>query len=146
MRKGEKPTSGWTYLFRMQNILNQQKETRDHVQSTLTNLFDNRRLRIASTDPYLPSVIYFLLFFLSVFILFFSFLVGTKNMYTHAFICACLALPLCLTITTVAAMDYPYSTRLVQSDAPLGLSLESNFIFLFFFGPTVVQQKKNMEE
>jgi hypothetical protein len=112
MRKGEKPTSGWKYLFRMQNILNQQKEPRDHVQSSLTNLFDNRRLRIASTDPYLPSVIYFLLFFLSVFILFFSFLVGTKNMYSHAFICACLALPLCLTITTVAAMDYPYSTQI----------------------------------
>ena len=112
MRKGKKPTSGWPYLFRMQNILNQQKETRDHIQTNLTNLFDNRRLRIASTDPYLPSVIYFLLFFLSVFILFFSFLVGTNNMYSHAFICACLALPLCLTITTVAAMDYPYSTQI----------------------------------
>ena len=112
MRKGMKPTSGWKYLFDIQNIINQHKDVSDHAQTMLTNLFDNRRLRIASTEAYLPSVVYVLMFFLSFFLLFFSFLVGTKNMWGHAFLCICLAVALSLTMTTVIAVDYPYRTQI----------------------------------
>ena len=114
MKQGMKPTSGWNYLFQMQHIINQHKDkdASDHTQTMLTQLFDNRRLRIASTESYLPSVVYTLMFFLSFFLLFFSFLVGTKSVWFHVFLCIGLAIALSLTLTTVIAVDSPYRTQI----------------------------------
>lgn len=112
MEKGIKPTTGWKYLFQIQNILNAQKEPSQNVQSMVTNLFDNRRLRIAQTEAYLPSIIYFLILFLSFLILLFSCLFGTSSIRYHGIMCLILALPICLTITTIIAIDNPYQTQI----------------------------------
>ena len=112
MEKGIMPTSGWKYLFQIQNILNVQKEPPHHIQSLVTNLFDQRRLRIAQTEAYLPSIIYFLILFLSFLILLFSCLFGTSNIWAHGLMCLGLALAICFTITTIIAIDYPYQTQI----------------------------------
>jgi len=118
MRKSMKPTSGWNYLINIQKIITdcKPKSLQDNIlvnniQRKFTQLLDARRKRIAASLNNIPFVIYILIFFISAFLIFFTFFFGL-NKWTHMLFCFCLSVLISLCIVVIIALDCPFRTQI----------------------------------
>jgi hypothetical protein len=113
-----KPTSGWNYLINIQKIITdcKPKSLQDNIlvnniQRKFTQLLDARRKRIAASLNNIPFVIYILIFFISAFLIFFTFFFGL-NKWTHMLFCFCLSVLISLCIVVIIALDCPFRTQI----------------------------------
>jgi len=118
MRKSIKPVSGWNYLIEIQNIItnlvpSNVKESilLNNMQTKMSELLDARRKRIQSSLNNIPFVIYTLIFFISAFLIFFTFFFGISP-WTHILFCTSLAILISLCIVVIIALDCPFRTQI----------------------------------
>jgi hypothetical protein len=90
----------------------------------IQNMLDYRRLRLQASREGLPAVLWAVLLVVGALLISFTYLFGSKRFRAHALMVAVVTVAITMSLFTIKALEYPFSSPTVASPEPFELVLE----------------------